>query len=271
MGPGQPHVQRHHTGLRPEPDYRQHEGAAPHPGGQVCRPGGDGDERLAPGVGGQEDQAHQQGGGTELGHHRVPLTGRAATSDRRRWSTRTSRSEVTAISSHRNKNVVTLDAAGTSSRVVTNKGQDARRRPAGQPMPVVAEAEDHGADPDDGADGDEQGPETIERHREAAEWQQCRGVDDRHVSGVEYFSGHDDTAGAGGDGEGDRDVHPDSQWRHRTDSRGGQSDQRGNDEQVGRHVPARPRSAVMIVSGSGGHPGISRSTGTTSATAPSTP
>jgi hypothetical protein len=36
-------------------------------------------------------------------------------------------------------------------------------------MAVVTEAEDHGADPDDGADGDEQGTETIEHHREAAE------------------------------------------------------------------------------------------------------
>ena len=46
-----------------------------------------------------------------------------ATSERRRWSTRTSRSEVTAISSHRNRNVVTLDAAGTRKSVVTNSGR----------------------------------------------------------------------------------------------------------------------------------------------------
>src|SRR5271166_4509782 len=39
------------------------------------------------------------------------------------WSVRTRRSDVTAMSSQRNKNVVTLDAAGTSSRVITNNGR----------------------------------------------------------------------------------------------------------------------------------------------------
>src|SRR5450631_1230026 len=46
-----------------------------------------------------------------------------ATSGRRRWSTRTRSREVIAISSHRNRNVVTFDAAGTRSRVVTNMGR----------------------------------------------------------------------------------------------------------------------------------------------------
>ena len=47
----------------------------------------------------------------------------ACTSLRRAWSVRTSRSEVIAISSQRNKNVVTFEAAGTSSKLVTNSGR----------------------------------------------------------------------------------------------------------------------------------------------------
>ena len=45
------------------------------------------------------------------------------TSLRCAWSARTRKSDVTAISSQRNKKVVTLDAAGTSSRVVTKSGR----------------------------------------------------------------------------------------------------------------------------------------------------
>ena len=43
------------------------------------------------------------------------------------------------------------------------------------------------------------------------------GVHDGDVSGVEHLGGHDQSTGAGGDGEGNRDVHPDPQWRHRPD------------------------------------------------------
>ena len=128
------------------------------------------------------------------------------TSDAARWSTRTSRSDVTAISSHRNKNVVTLDAAGTSSRVVTKSGQDARRGPAGESVTVVAEAKDHGADPDARADGDEERAEAIEHEGEAEKRQQRRSVHDGHVTGGEYVGGHDESTDAGSDGEGDRQA-----------------------------------------------------------------
>ena len=44
------------------------------------------------------------------------------TSSRTRWSASTNSSDVTAMSSHKNKKVPTADAAGTSSRVVTKRG-----------------------------------------------------------------------------------------------------------------------------------------------------
>ena len=56
-----------------------------------------------------------------------------------------------------------------------------------------------------------------------------------------------------------------------TSYRGGQAKQGRGHQKIGPHLPDRPRSAAMMASGSGGQPGISTSTGTTSATAPATP
>ena len=79
------------------------------------------------------------------------------------------------------------------------------------------------------------------------------------------------SAPAGGDGQRRRQLGPDlagaiapATDAARPTSAVATSSARG-------HVPARPRNAVMIVAGSGGQPAISRSTGTTSATEPSTP
>ena len=74
-------------------------------------------------------------------------TGRPrCTSGRRRWSTRTSRSEVTAISSHRNKKAVDAGRGRDQQQGGDEQRQDARRGPAGEAVAVVAEPEDHGAD-----------------------------------------------------------------------------------------------------------------------------
>ncbi len=161
VGPGQPHVKRRHAGLRAEADHRQHEGAAPHPGGQVRRPGGNGGERLARRVGGQEDQADQQGGGAELGHHRVPLAGRAHLrappmidedeQERGDGHQLPQEQECGHVRRRRDQ-----QQGGDEQR------EEARRCPAGKAMTVVTEAEDHGADPDDGADGDEHRTEAVE-------------------------------------------------------------------------------------------------------------
>src|SRR5271166_2452411 len=58
------------------------------------------------------------------------------TSLRRAWSVRTRKSDVTAMSSQRNKNVVTLDAAGTRSSVVTNNGRMHEAVRLERPWPV---------------------------------------------------------------------------------------------------------------------------------------
>ena len=138
-------------------------------------------------------------------------------------------------------------------------------------MARVAEAKDHGAQPDAGRDGDEERPEPIETEREAEQREQLAGVHRGRVAGGEHVGGQHEPADAGGQREGDRQADPGSWRRAGTSQRGGQAEQGRGHQKVGPHLPDRPRSAAMMASGSGGQPGISTSTGTMSATAPATP
>ena len=76
---------------------------------------------------------------------------------------------------------------------------------------------------------------------------------------------------AGRQNSGDRDTGPVRQGEARERARAAQCGGRrqGGRDQV--HRPVTLRSAATICSGSGGHPGTARSTGTTSETAPSMP
>ena len=69
---------------------------------------------------------------------------------------------MTAISSQRNKNVVTLDAAGTSSRVVTNSGRMHEAVRLESPWPVYPIRKTMAQIPTHGGDDDEEGAEAIE-------------------------------------------------------------------------------------------------------------
>ena len=229
--------------LDPNPIDHQHERAAPHPGRQVRRAGGDGGERLTPGVGGQQHQAQQQRRRAELGHHRVPLAGHlhlgppavVDEDQQQRGDRHQLPEEQERGDAGRGRDE---EEGGDEER------EDARRRPAGEAVAVVAETEDHGADPDDRADGHEEGAETVERQREASEGQQVVGVRQRRLMAAcgaprppppartrtRRWSAHDDSwvrIFSGAD---------------RPDHRGGQADQCGGDEQV--PVTYRPGPAT---------------------------
>ncbi len=191
------------------------------------------------------------------------------TSSRTRWSASTNSSDVTAISSHKNMKVPTADAVGTSSRVVTKRGSTHDAGAAGESVAAVAEAKDHGAQPDARRDGDEQRPERIETKGEAEQRKQSAGVHRRSVAGGEYVGGQRRSR-----------ICRRPRVRatdKRTRTRGGALAPATEAARPSRAVatkrsvltsPTGPASAVMMASGSGGQPGISTSTGTTSATAP---
>ena len=138
-------------------------------------------------------------------------------------------------------------------------------------MAVVAEAKDHGAQPDARRDGDEERAQPIETKRKTEQREQLAGVHRGGVAGGEHVGGHREPARTGRDRQGDRQADA-SPWRRAgTGQRGGQAEQGRGHQKVGPHLPDRLRNAAMMASGSGGQPGISTSTGTTSPTAPATP
>ena len=94
------------------------------------------------------------------------------------------------------------------------EGQHARPGAAGESVARIAEAKDHGAQPDAGGDGDEKRAEPIETKREAEQREQLVGVHRGGVAGGEHVGGEREPAHAGGHGEGDRQAHPGPGRRH---------------------------------------------------------
>ncbi len=244
MGPGQPHVQRHHPGFRAETDHRQHEGGRCAPRGQVRPMGGDGGEGLAAGVGRPAAPTPRAARPRRTGSS-PRTTGRPlAPRRRRRWSTRTNSSDVTAISSHKNRNVVDAGRGRHEQQRRDEQREHARRRAAGQAMAVVAEAEDHGADrrrrPRRRRTGHRSGRGRARTRCSGSSWLVCTTA----ASPVrEHVGGHREPADAGGDGQGDRRAGPGAaRGAHRPGQRGGQADQGGGDREAG--VTYRPGPAA---------------------------
>ena len=266
----QPHVQRHRTGFRAETDHRQHEGRRAHPRSEVWAVGGDHGEGLAPGAVSQQHQCQEQRGCAELGHHPVPLAGPL---------------DLVAhamVGQHqqqrRHRHELPQEQEGADGRRGRHeqqrrdeKGEHARRSAAGESMALVAEAKNHGAQSDAGRDGDEERPEPTETERESEQREQLGGVHRGRVAGGEHVGGQHEPADAGGQDQRDRPLDPSAWRRAGTNQRGGKAEQGRGHQEVGSHLPDKPRSAAMMASGSGGQPGISTSTGTRSPTAPATP
>src|SRR5690606_32526087 len=136
----------------------------------------------------------------------------------------------------------------------------------------VADRVHGGAHGDPAGDGDEQAAQRVDREPDPGQGQQVGQPRRPAVAGHGRQAGGD-RGGAGGGGErpGGGGAGAARQGR-----RGGGEQSEGQGRAEGgagqvRHRPVSPRSAPTIASGSGGQPGTSASTGTTSSTGPCTP
>ena len=266
--PGQPDVQRHDAGRGREPDERQHEHDAARGGRGVRVP--QRVERVA-GLPGQHEKSTEDGEETELGQRRVPpagdrYLGAAPVLDEDEHE-RGGRDELPAGEER-------ADAARGGHE---QHGHDEQRRDRlRDPGARVAGRVDPAGRRGDADRGEEGTGERVDRDGDAGQREQ---PGDRGGVGLPGHGGDPgDDAGRAGERRAEPGGrHPQARFQHVVrqcpGDRGEHAEHRRGREEGGGNVhrPVNLRSPSAMASGRGGHPSISRSTGTTSRTAPATP
>ena len=240
--------------------------------------GADRGERVAARPVREDHEREQDRDESEMGHRRVPVRGASRTAGLWRCSASDQQHDESAISSHSTGRSTTLAAAGTISRLQTNSGNVRLHGPARQA--VSRSSRCRRATP-----GSRRSRPATTNHGPRA--RRDRGVTpaNGNRSGIDATNVAlpVSTASAATSARGGR--RPPSSTPTASDPgmrRGATPAPRstasaaaaiaaGQTRAGGRHRPTIRRSAARIAIGSGGQPGTSRSTGTTSATAPSTP